>query len=183
LYGLSGVGKTQIAIEYSYRHSDYFDIVYWIRADDYNKFLSSYLQLYNEPSFKALMNLNLDDETDLEIIARQIKNWFENDQNVKWLFIIDNADNIESIDDPNQSSLETIKTVASLIPKGRIGCVLVTSRNRAANGQLANSGAELHVMGEENAKSLLLKCSQVSDESWWVYQRNRCFHCRISRVV
>ena len=165
LYGLGGVGKTQIAIEYSYRHRDYFDIVYWIRADDYNTFLSSYLQLYNEPSFKALTNLNLDDETDLEIVARRIKNWFENCQDIKWLLIIDNADNIESIDEQNQSTFQTVKTIATLIPKGRGGCVLVTSRNRAANGQLANLGEELHVMDKENAKSLLLKCTQVSDEN------------------
>ena len=113
---------------------------------------------------KALTNLNLDDETDLEIVARRIKNWFENCQDIKWLLIIDNADNMESIDEQNQSSLQTVKTIASLIPKGRGGCVLVTSRNRAANGQLASLGEELHVMDKENAKSFLFKCSQVLDE-------------------
>ena len=35
LYGLGGVGKTQIAIEYSYQHRADFDIIYWIRADSY----------------------------------------------------------------------------------------------------------------------------------------------------
>ena len=142
-----------------------FDIIYWIRADNYNAFLLSYVQLYNEPSFKALTNLNLDDETDLEIVAARIKSWFENCQDVNWLLIIDNADNMESIDEQNQSPLQTVKTIASLIPKGRGGCVLVTSRNRAANGQLASLGEELHVMDKENAKLFLFKCSQVLDES------------------
>ena len=126
--------------------------------------LSSYFQLYNEPSIKALTNLNLDDETDLEIVARRIKSWFENCQDIKWLLIIDNADKMESIDEQNQSSLQTVKTIASLIPKGRGGCVLVTSRNRAANGQLANLGEEMHVMDKKTAKLFLSKCSQVLDE-------------------
>ena len=93
--------------------------------------------MYNEPSMKALTNLNLDDETDVETVARRIKSWFENCRDIKWLLIIDNADNMESIDEQNSSSFQTMKTIASLIPKGRRGCVLVTSRNRAANGQLA----------------------------------------------
>ena len=58
-----------------------------------------------------------------------------------------------------------MKILASLIPKGRGGCVLVTSRNRAANGQLASLGEELYVMDKENAKSFLFKCSQILDEA------------------
>ena len=57
LYGLGGVGKTQIAIEYSYRHQADFDIVHWLRADNYEMLLTSYLQLYNDSSFKAFSNL------------------------------------------------------------------------------------------------------------------------------
>jgi len=34
IYGLGGVGKTQLAIEYSYQHRNDFDIIHWLRADD-----------------------------------------------------------------------------------------------------------------------------------------------------
>ena len=64
LYGLGGAGKTQIAIEYLYRHHNYFDIIHWMPANNYNAFLLSYLQVYNEPSMQALTNLNLDKERD-----------------------------------------------------------------------------------------------------------------------
>jgi predicted ATP-dependent serine protease len=34
LFGMGGVGKTQIAIQYAYRNLDKFDIVLWIAADN-----------------------------------------------------------------------------------------------------------------------------------------------------
>ena len=158
LYGLGGVGKSQIAIEYSYRHHADFDIVYWLRADNYEMFLMSYAQLYNDPSFKALSNLDLGDENNVEIIAMRIKSWFESCQDITWLLIVDNADKLETITD------QKIKIIATLIPKGRGGCVLVTSRNRSANGQLATTGEELHVMDKDTAKKFLFKCSQVTPD-------------------
>jgi len=159
LYGLGGVGKTQIAIEYSYRHQADFDIVHWLRADNYETLLTSYLQLYNDSSFKAFSNLNRGDEINSEIVAMRIKIWFERCQDITWLLIVDNADDLETIVD------QKIKTIASLIPKAprRGGCVLVTSRNRSANVQLAFTGRELDVMDKDNAKSFLFKC--LSDES------------------
>ena len=160
LYGLGGVGKTQIAIEYSYRHQGNFAIVYWLRADNYDTLLMSYLQLYNDPSFKAVSSLDLGDENNLELVVMRIKSWFESCQDISWLLIVDNADNLETISD------QKIKTIASLIPKGRGGYVLVTSRNKSANGQLAIIGQELDVMDKDNAKEFLFKCSQtVSNKS------------------
>ena len=160
LYGLGGVGKTQIAIEYSYRHHAYFDIIYWLRADNYETLLTSYHHLYKDPSFKAFSSLDLGDENNLEIITMRIKSWFESCQDISWLLIFDNADNLETIVDQN------IKTIASLIPKNphRGGCILVTSRNRAANGQLAITGKELDVMDKDDAMSFLFKCSQISSD-------------------
>ena len=149
--------KTQIAIEYSYQHRADFDIIYWLRADSYEILLTSYRQLYNEPSFRAFTNLNLGDETDPEIIATRIKS-------INWLIIVDNADNIENVISQIQSSYSEVKTIATLIPRGRGGCILVTSRNRAANGQLANTGDELDVMDEDDAGLFLLKCSRASDD-------------------
>jgi hypothetical protein len=143
LYGLGGVGKTQIAIEYLYQHRADFDIIYWLQADSYESLLASYRELSDEPSFKAFMSLDLSDETNPEIIAARIKNWFENSQGIKWLIIIDGTNNIDSVISQDQGQEPKVKTIATLIPKGRGGCVLVTSRDRSANGQLASRGEEL----------------------------------------
>jgi len=69
IYGLGGIGKTQVAIEYSYRHQNDFDMIYWLRADDYETLLRSYSQLYEDSSFRGLTGLNLGDENDLEKIS------------------------------------------------------------------------------------------------------------------
>src|SRR5271155_1893019 len=43
LHGLGGVGKTQIAIEYAYQHENDFDIVCWLRANDWNTLVNSWV--------------------------------------------------------------------------------------------------------------------------------------------
>src|SRR5271167_1763411 len=160
LYGLGGVGKTQIAIEYSYQHRDDFDLIHWLRADDYETLLRNYFQLYQDDSFRALTGLNLGDETNLEIICAQVKLWFENCQDIKWLLVIDNADELERDNITKLAEEQQKEILASIIPRGRTGFVLITSRNRAANGQLASDGDELRSMDEDDAKIFLDKCSK-----------------------
>ena len=137
IYGLGGIGKTQVAIEYSYRHCNDFDVIYWLRADDYETLLRSYFQLYEDPSFRGLTGLNLGDENDLEKITARVKLWFESCCDIRWLLVIDNADKLQrdSISPGGQ-----IKTIGNIIPRGQSECVLVTSRDRSALGQLATDG-------------------------------------------
>ena len=37
LCGMGGLGKTEIAAEFTFRHKEAFDAVFWIRADDSSK--------------------------------------------------------------------------------------------------------------------------------------------------
>ena len=98
LHGLGGIGKTQIAIEYAYRHQKEFDIICWLRADDYNTLISSYIQLANNPTFKSFANLNFNDKPNHEAIAKRVQMWFENTVEMRWLLILDNADSLGSYD-------------------------------------------------------------------------------------
>jgi hypothetical protein len=165
IYGLGGVGKTQIAIEYSYQHRDEFDIIHWFRADDFETLLTSYVQLYNDASFRALTGLNLREETNLATISTRVKLWFETCEGIRWLLVIDNADNLEKPSGGAASHEQQRVMIANLIPRGRSGCILVTSCDRSANGQLASDGEELLVMSEDHAKAFMHKCSKADSES------------------
>ncbi|TMC18227.1 MAG: hypothetical protein E6J34_17640, partial [Chloroflexi bacterium] len=164
LHGLGGIGKTQIAIEYAYRHQKEFDIICWLRADDYNTLISSYIQLANNPTFKSFANLNFNDKPNHKAIAKRVQMWFENTLETRWLLVLDNADSLGSYGhlSPTRSKVKirAFKALGTLIPKGNGGCVLVTSRSRSAVGEVAESGWEVRSMTEHDAKDLLIKCSK-----------------------
>ena len=121
LYGLGGIGKTQIAIEYAYSHREQFDVIYWLRADHYETLVTSYVQLAQDPQLKNLIKFNREEDPDHKSIANQIRMWFEGTRAVRWMLISDNVDKLRS-------------DIVALIPIGSGGCVLVTSRNRWCNG-------------------------------------------------
>ena len=156
LYGLGGVGKTQIAIEYAYRHRMYFDIICWLQANDWSTLVSGYVELSRDIDLTALGAPPFEKGLDNAIIAQRMMKWFEGQRSLKWLLIFDNADKIDDRDESH--------SVVELIPRGDTGCVLATSRNRASDGELANGGYEVEEMMESDAVDFLLLCSR-HDES------------------
>ena len=49
LHGLGGVGKTQIALEYAYRHALEYGAVFWIEAENEETVVSSLLRIATLP--------------------------------------------------------------------------------------------------------------------------------------
>ena len=152
LYGLGGVGKTQIAIQYAYEHKNDFDIICWLRANDWNMLVTSYVELSRDPDLMSIGVPSFEDSVDNAVIADRIKRWFERQSTLKWLLIFDNADRLN---DPNE-----LHSVVELIPRGENGCVLSTSRNRASDGELASGGCEVEEMKPSEAVDFLLNCSR-----------------------
>jgi len=152
LHGLGGVGKTQIAIEYAYRHKSEFDIICWLRANDWNTLINSYVELSRIPQLTSLGIPSPQEGQDHVDIAKQMKDWFEKENNVRWLLIFDNADKIDQG--------ENTRSVVELVPSGQYGFVLATSRDRTSDAQLASAGQSVEAMHPEEAVEFLLKCSR-----------------------
>jgi tetratricopeptide (TPR) repeat protein len=109
LQGLGGVGKTQLAIEYAYRYSGEYDVVWWIPSDQDALVRSTLAALAPRLGLTGIAPGRVDDTARAVLDALRRGSPYD-----RWLLIFDNADQPEAI--------------RALIPHGP-GHVLVTSRN------------------------------------------------------
>jgi tetratricopeptide (TPR) repeat protein len=109
LYGLSGVGKTQVAMEYAFRFGYAYDLVWWIDAEQSDRVPVSLADLAEK--------LGLRVGESVADAAQAARDALRRGQPLpRWLLIFDNAD------DPDE--------IAGYFPSGS-GHILVTSRNQA----------------------------------------------------
>lgn len=107
IHGLGGVGKTQLAVEYAYRHGADYDAVWWVRSEDPTTLASEYAGL------AARLDFPEKDAAEQRLIVEAVKEWLRRNRN--WLLVFDNA--------------EDVKLVRGYIPRGSPGHIIVTSRN------------------------------------------------------
>jgi tetratricopeptide (TPR) repeat protein len=103
--GSGGMGKTQLALEYAYRHIDEYGVIWWIRSEETAVLAEDYASLAIR-----LGLLEKADKTDAQIDAA--RRWLED--NVGWLLIFDNARRPGDLN--------------KYLPKIGTGHVIVTSR-------------------------------------------------------
>lgn len=78
-------------------------------------------------------------------VIRTVKEWLE-DASCKWLVVIDNADNLAWVPD--------------IMPRGRMGSVIITSRDRMVY-RFVNHAIHVDMMNTEEALSLLLRSANI----------------------
>ncbi|KAF4948389.1 hypothetical protein FGADI_9701 [Fusarium gaditjirri] len=164
LYGLGGVGKTQIALSYAYWIQGVSqDIsVFWVHASSVEKFSESYANIANEcrisghedPTFDALST---------------VRDWLESKQSGQWLMVIDNADDMQLFFPHNDSSklkADTESGMSQFIPQCPHGNILVTTRNMQVGSRLTKGKFPIEVgkMDEYEATLLLRQGLQQADE-------------------
>ena len=110
LFGLGGVGKTQIVLEYVHRFVADYDLVWWISAEHKDGILASLAELGSRIGVSGGDDMARASAEVVQMLAADVPT-------KRWLLVFDNAD------DP-----ETIK---EYFPAGGSGHILITSRNQA----------------------------------------------------
>ncbi|KAL2139346.1 hypothetical protein VTI28DRAFT_5308 [Corynascus sepedonium] len=136
LYGLAGIGKSQIALEFTYwLQETYHEVsVFWVHASNAERFRQAYASIAQECQVPGYD----DPQTD---VLPLLKEWLERKHRGRWLMVIDNADDMEAFfgqqtgpKDGRFSSHEG--NLGRFIPECSRGAILVTTRNLQTGSRL-----------------------------------------------
>jgi tetratricopeptide (TPR) repeat protein len=105
VHGLGGVGKTQLAVEYAYRHATDYDIIWWIAAERPITIPGQLAGLARRLEVPELSDQG-------QMLASL---WDELRKRDRWLLIYDNA--------------ESLRGIAAYRPPSGAGRLLITSRS------------------------------------------------------
>jgi tetratricopeptide (TPR) repeat protein len=132
--GIGGVGKTQLTVEFAYRHAPGYDLIWWLPAEE---------PVQARAALAALgERLDLPREKDLNQTSRAALDALESSQ-LRWLLIFDNA--------------ERPAALGPLLPAG--GDVIVTTRSLG----WSRLGTVLEVDVFDRAESVELLCRRGRD--------------------
>ena len=128
LYGLGGIGKTQLAIEFARKFRKNNSAVFWIDGSSKEKLKQNIANLANQISQHQLLeSANLyaqEPHKELDGAVKDVLLWFSQSSNEQWLLIYDNVDREFSAgtSDPEAFSL------LEYLPEADQGYILITSR-------------------------------------------------------
>jgi hypothetical protein len=129
LHGMGGIGKTQLAIEYTWRHAADYELIWWINAEQASLIPEQLAALAERLGLPGRGTLSGTAEESLKALAHR----------TGWLLIFDNAAQATDL--------------RPWLPASLTGHVLVTSRNPAW-GNLA-APVEIDVFTEDEAVAFL----------------------------
>lgn len=138
LHGLGGVGKTQLVVEYVYRHATNYDLVCWVAAEDLTQVRVTLAELAPELGIPASEDITQTRAAVLDALRR-------GKPYRRWLMVFDNADKPESLQE--------------FFPAAT-GHILVTSRNQSWLNTAA--GVEVDVFSREESLDLLARTGHIA---------------------
>ncbi|KAK8905606.1 hypothetical protein QC760_005530 [Botrytis cinerea] len=140
--GLGGQGKSEICLQIANQMREEFWGVFWVDVGMASTAESNFIAI------ARLLGRSVENASDaLQVLATTKQSW---------LLILDNAD------DPNFDYQD-------YFPSGTHGAILMTSRVPECKGYSPEQFEALEGLGNEDAKELLLKASNISKQSWLSY--------------
>ena len=159
LHGLGGIGKTQLALEYTTRHKEKYTAIFWLNANDENSLKLSFRDIAQciledqkgRPSTNTLTSVDLDGNLDQVVTA--VKTWLNLQRNTRWLMIYDNYDNPRTTGNLDRSAVD----IRRFLPRADHGSIIITTRSAQVS-----QGPRIHVQKLRNIHEGLKILSNTS---------------------
>ncbi|KAJ6060697.1 hypothetical protein N7444_002551 [Penicillium canescens] len=163
LVGLGGVGKTQLALEYSHRvrQQSLETSIFWIHASNAARCEKSLRDLADRAKIPGRQDHNAN-------IFQLVGDWLQDDRIGKWILILDNVDDDELLhrtlatgtgSQVNIQNKTLTQPPLRYLFQSPYGSIIVTSRNRGVALDIAGhkNSIEVQPMNEAEALDLLQK--------------------------
>ncbi|KAI2465425.1 hypothetical protein F4781DRAFT_435459 [Annulohypoxylon bovei var. microspora] len=158
LWGLGGVGKTQIVLAYVFwLRKRYPDVsIFWVHASNAERFRQAYSSIAKECQVPG----HDDPKTDVSLL---LKIWLEKKCRGRWLMVIDNADDAHlfcrlteptNVGVANASSYR--ENLRQYIPECTHGAILITTRNKKVASQLTRGNGLVNIFKMDDDESCQL---------------------------
>jgi MinD-like ATPase involved in chromosome partitioning or flagellar assembly/tetratricopeptide (TPR) repeat protein len=131
--GLSGLGKTQVALEYAHRFGPDYDVIWWMNCGQPQYIDASLVDLANE--MREAFQADVPEGNGPDVARYLLRFLSEGRTDLRWLLVYDNAEDTD--------------TVSALLPSGG-GHVLLTCRD----GRWAGPGVSRQVGKFEREESV-----------------------------
>jgi hypothetical protein len=127
LYGLGGIGKTQLAIAYAKRHKDNYSAIFWLNIKDEDALKQSFARVARQilQEYPLARGLCTIDMKNLDDVIVAVKAWLSLPYNTRWLIIYDNYDNPRLASNKDPATVDIMK----YLPETYQGSVLITTRS------------------------------------------------------
>lgn len=135
--GLGGIGKTQTAVEFAYRHRADYTAILWLRAES--------REVLEADIVSVAQALHLPEYRDHQYaqILRAVQNWLHTHE--RWLLLLDNV--------------EDIGLVEEVLPTDHQGHIFLTTRSQATGAFIQR--LDLETMSQEDGALFLLRRAKL----------------------
>ena len=145
VFGMGGVGKTQLALQYTHLYAEDYETIWWINAENKASLQSSVSKFLSAQKIKAKGK-------DADSVRRAFLNYCA--KHSGWFFVYDNAE---------YGTEEEYQTLADYFPKPPLtGDILLTTRCKNTFEDAVHF--EVPVWNQEEAAAFLQRRSRLDDE-------------------
>ncbi|OBT53277.1 hypothetical protein VE04_06337 [Pseudogymnoascus sp. 24MN13] len=145
--GLGGIGKSQIALEYCYRYQKKYptSYVWWIDAVNTARIVKAYSDIAETLHLPISRKENL---------MRDVRNWFSQPENGRWLFVFDNVNDPDAIFQPTIDG--QTGSMLEYLPHNHLGGqIIITSTTKRAADLVSAELIEIDILPSSVARLLI----------------------------